>query len=189
MQSTASRPYVRSFGFTLIELIITLSIALILISLGIPSFRMLTVKNLQVSELNNMVHHFHLARSLSISKQAYHILCPSNDGERCSDTIDWSRGYILFEDANRNKSRDQNEPVQAAYQLMNDRNINIESTDGRRYVVYQGDGRPTGTNLTLTFCDPDNRIPPKAVIVNNQGRIRVSKTRWDGTPLNCNEEI
>jgi type IV fimbrial biogenesis protein FimT len=172
-----------------LELIITLTIALILVSMAVPAFRTLTAKNLQASELNNMVHHFHLARSLSVSRETHHVLCPSSDGERCSDTIDWSRGYILYEDANRNRYRDENEQLQAVHHPMHDGNIDIASTGGRRYVVYQGDGRPTGTNLTLTFCDSDSLIPPKAVIVNNIGRVMVSRTHWDGTPLNCSGKI
>jgi type IV fimbrial biogenesis protein FimT len=171
------------------ELIITLAIALILFSMVIPSYRTLTVRNLQASELHSMVHHFHLARSLSISKETHHVLCPSNGGERCTNTTNWSHGYILYEDANQNRSRDQNEPLQAAHQPMHDRRIEIESTEHRRYVVYRGDGRPSGHDLTLTICDTDNRIPPKAVIVNNLGRLRVSETRWDGTPLSCRGEI
>jgi type IV fimbrial biogenesis protein FimT len=189
MRSTAVQPYLRAFGFTLLELIITLSIALILFGMVIPSFRTLMVKNLQAGEVNNLVHHFHLARSLSITNETHYVLCPSHDGEHCDNTVDWSHGYILYEDSNRNRSRDQPELLQAAHQPTHDRNIDIESTDGRRYVVYHGDGRPSGHNLTLTFCDPDNRIPPKAVIVSNLGRIRVSETRWDGTPLTCSGEI
>ncbi|MEW8026433.1 MAG: GspH/FimT family pseudopilin [Candidatus Thiodiazotropha sp.] len=189
MQSTVTRAYVRGFGFTLIELITTLAILLILLSMVMPSFRTLMVRNLQASEINSIVHHFNLARSLSISMQTHHILCPSSDGESCTNAADWSHGYILYEDSNRNRSRDQNELQQGVHRPMHGMSIEIDSSRHRRYVVYRGDGRPSGYNLTLTFCDPDDRIPPKAVIVNNLGRVRVSEFRPDGSQLSCSGEI
>ncbi|MES9975730.1 MAG: GspH/FimT family pseudopilin [Candidatus Thiodiazotropha sp.] len=189
MPHTVTHSYVRGFGFTLIELIITLGIALILLITVIPSFRTLTVKNLQASEINSFVHHCHLARSLSISRETHHILCPSSNGESCTNVADWSDGYILYEDLNRNRSRDQNELLQGVHQPIQGMSIGIDSSRHRRYVVYRGDGRPSGYNLTLTFCDPDNLIPPKAVIVSNLGRVRVSKTRSDGSQLSCSGEI
>ncbi|MES9972319.1 MAG: GspH/FimT family pseudopilin [Candidatus Thiodiazotropha sp.] len=184
MQTLAQSRY-REFGFTLFELIVTLSILLIILGMGIPGFRALTAKNLQASEINTFVHHFQLARSLSITKQTHHVLCPSRDGVSCSNDGEWGQGYILYEDSNPNRSRDQNEQLHGVHRPNQEMGIEIESSQHRRFVVYGGDGRPSGYNLTLTFCDPASLIPPKAVILNNVGRVRVSETRWDGSPLSC----
>jgi type IV fimbrial biogenesis protein FimT len=189
MQSNATHAYVRSFGFTLIDLIITLAIALILFSMVIPSFSSLTMKNLQTSEINRIVRHLHLARSLAISKETHHILCPSRDGENCAHFTDWNHGHILFEDSNENGSRDHNELLESAYKPLQDAGIDITTTREDRYVIYHGDGHPSGYNLTLTFCDTENRVPPKAVIVSNLGRVTISETHWDGRPLSCSGEI
>ncbi len=180
-----AKPYSVAPGFTLTELLITLSIATILIGVGIPSYRALVARNLQASEINSYVHLFHLARSLSITRETHHILCPSSDGESCSQSTDWSRGLILYEDTNRNETRDQNEQLQGVHRPMHESDIEIQSSQGRRLVIYHGDGHSSGYNLTLTFCDPDARIPPRAVVVNNMGRVRVSETRWNGDPLSC----
>jgi type IV fimbrial biogenesis protein FimT len=189
MQSTLTRTQARGLGFTLIELIITLAIALILFSIVIPAFRSLTVKNLQTSEINIIVRHFHLARSLAITRETHHIVCPSRDGENCAHPTDWNHGHILFEDSNKNGSRDHNEPLEVVYKPLQGAGIGIETTKDDRYVVYHGDGYPSSYNLILKFCDTENRIPPKAVIVSNLGRVRVSETHWDGRPVICNEEI
>ncbi|MCU7890556.1 MAG: GspH/FimT family pseudopilin [Candidatus Thiodiazotropha sp. (ex Ustalcina ferruginea)] len=185
MQTLVTRFLSKETGLTLIELVITVTILLTLISLGVPSFRNMTIKNQQRSEINSFVHHFHLARSLAITKETHHILCPSVDGETCLGTTDWSQGFILFEDRNRNKTKNQDERLQGSHHPGERVAINIHSSSGRKRVVYQGDGRPSGYNLTLTFCDPDNLVPPKAVIVNNEGRVRVSEVRPSGSPLSC----
>jgi type IV fimbrial biogenesis protein FimT len=189
MKISTHQDSLRGLGFSLIELIVALAVLMLLISIGVPSFRTFSVKNLQASEVNSVVHHFHLARSLSVAKETHHILCPSSDGKQCTNAPDWSHGYIVYEDSNHNRLKDQNELLHAVHQPMSDIKINIHSSElrsNRHYVVYQGDGRPMGYNLTLTFCDPDNRIHPKAVILNNMGRVRVSDTRSDGTALRCN---
>ncbi|MCU7931721.1 MAG: GspH/FimT family pseudopilin [Candidatus Thiodiazotropha sp. (ex Codakia rugifera)] len=186
MQTPATPFPPKETGLTLIELVITVTILLTLISFGVPSFRNMIIKNQQRSEINSFVQHFHLARSQAITKETHHILCPSVDGETCLATTDWKRGFILFEDRNRNKIKDRDELLQGSHHPGEWVGINIHSSSGRNRVVYQGDGRPSGYNLTLTFCDPDNLIPPKAVIVNNVGRVRVSEVGPSDSPLSCN---
>jgi type IV fimbrial biogenesis protein FimT len=183
MQLSAER-YLREPGFSLTELLITLCIAAILVSVAVPSFRVLAARNLQASEINSFVHLFRLARSLSISKETRHILCPSSDGESCSPSTDWSHGLILYEDSNSNEIRDPGELLQGAHRPMLETDIEIQSVR-RRQVIYHGDGLPSGYTITLTFCDPDELVPPRAVIVNNMGRVMVSDTRWNGAPLSC----
>ncbi|MES9945609.1 MAG: GspH/FimT family pseudopilin [Candidatus Thiodiazotropha sp.] len=189
MQSIPAQSHCRSFGFTLLELIVTMSIVVILLGMGIPAFRALTAKNLQSSEINSFVHHFYLARSLSITNQTHHVLCPSSDGVSCTNSGEWGQGYILYEDSNPNRIRDQNEQLQAVHRPNQEMAIDIASSQYRRFVVYGGDGRPSGYNLTLTFCDPSSQIPPKAVILSNLGRVRVSETSWDGSALSCGGDI
>jgi type IV fimbrial biogenesis protein FimT len=187
MQLSVNHAHRAGRGFTLIELIVTLAIAAILATMVIPSFNTLSVKNLQADEVNTMIHHFYLARSLSTANETRYALCPSSDGERCTNTADWSQGYILFEDSAtpHNGLRDPNEQLQAAHQPTQDARIDIDTSEHRNRVVYQADGHPVGYDLTMTFCDPDERIPPKAVILSNLGRVRVSETNPDGTPLSC----
>ncbi|MES9991000.1 MAG: GspH/FimT family pseudopilin [Candidatus Thiodiazotropha sp.] len=189
MQPTENSLHANKRGFTLLELLITLLISAILISITIPSYRTLMARNLQASEINSFVHHFRLARSLSISKASHHVLCPSSNGENCSPSTDWSHGFILYEDSNQNRVRDPNEVMHGVHQTEHEQNIDIHASQGRNLVVYQDDGRPSGYTTTLTFCDPDSQIPPKAVIVNNVGRVRISDSRWNGNPLICGGDI
>jgi type IV fimbrial biogenesis protein FimT len=185
MQLSVNHAHGAGRGFTLIELIVTLAIAAILVTMVIPSFTTLSVKNQQADEVNTLVHHFYLARSLSTANETRYALCPSSDGERCTNSTDWSHGYILFEDTNSDGTRDTSEPLQAAHQPTQDTRLDIGSGEHRNRVVYQADGHPIGYDLTMTFCDPDEQIPPKAVILSNLGRVRVSETNPDGTPLSC----
>jgi len=79
----------RSKGFTILELLITLTIASILAAVGLPSF-LTTIENNQLaSQSNAFVGSVAMARSESI-KQGATITLISNSG-----TNDWSTGWCV----------------------------------------------------------------------------------------------
>lgn len=173
-------------GFTLINLMLTLAIAGIAMTIGVPALNNLAARGQQTAEINSLVRHLHLTRSHAIKTGVNHVLCPSADGLACLGASQWDRGYILFQDKNKDGVRDPGEELLQAYRSTSEISIGMNSTSGRTQVTYRQDGFSVGSNLTLTFCDPERGIPPKAVILSNTGRTRVSKTRWDGSPLTCN---
>jgi len=172
-------------GLTLIELLITLALASIILIVGIPSFQRFSAGNIQSAEINNLVRHINLARSEAVKSGHNHVLCPSRDLATCLDDTGWDRGFILFRDRNKNDIREEDEPLLRASRPTTEVDIVMQSTQGRKQIVFRPDGRSAGSNLTLTFCGPKWEIPPKAVILRNSGHARVSKTRWDGSPLDC----
>jgi type IV fimbrial biogenesis protein FimT len=176
----------RNRGLTLIELIIILTVLALLITLGAPSLRNMYLRNEQTVAVNSFLNHFFLARSLAIQRQKHEIICPSEDGLICLENGIWSRGLIIFEDSGRNGVLDPADPIHSHYLLPESSQLEVYSSQHRTRVIYHEDGRPSGYNLTLTFCDPEERIKPKALIVNNVGRIRISDTGPDNLPLNCN---
>lgn len=174
-----------SSGFSLIELISVLAIGLLLLSVGMPNLRQFSAGNLQQSEINTLVTHFHLARSEAIKQATRIVLCPSDDSEICDGSFNWSRGFIIFADTNANRRRDREEPLIRIYQNDFESQVSINSTYSRRRLTYQPDGSSPGSNVTITFCNPDDIIAPKAIIISNSGRPRISERRPDGSPLSC----
>ncbi len=174
-------------GLTLLNLLMSLAVIAIALTLGVPSFNAISARSQQTVEINRFVSHLQLARSYAVKTGHDHVLCPSRDSSTCLEKTDWKQGYILFEDSDENGLRSPAEPLVQASRPSGKIGIEIQSTSGRKHVVYRADGRSDGSNLTLTFCDPENDIPPRAVILSNTGRSRISKTRWDGTPLTCGQ--
>lgn len=172
-------------GFTLVELLITLAVGIIVIGIGVPSFLSLAASNHQSSEINTFVRHLALARSYAVKTGRDHVLCPSSDLLSCLDATRWDEGFILFEDTNENGIKESDEALVYTSQPSGKFGIDMQSTKGRKKIIYRADGRSAGSNLTLTFCDPEGDVTPKAVILSNTGRARISKTRWDGSALRC----
>lgn len=174
-------------GLTLIELLITLTLASIILIVGIPAFQRFAAGNVQSAEINNLVRHINLARSEAVKSGRNHVICPSLDLGSCLDSAHWELGFIIFQDRNENGIREEDEPLLRANRPTTEVDIVMESTRRRKQIVFRPDGRSSGSNLTITFCDPENALPPRAVIVSNAGRARVAKTHWDGSPLDCGD--
>ena len=171
-------------GFTLVELVGTLAVSGVLIGTAVPGFQTLNAKSRMTAEVNGLVSHLYLTRSEALKRAAPAVLCPSADGSNCLDQPEWHRGYILFSDTNNNGKHDAAEPLLKVYQGENTR-ITATSSIYRKRVTYRWDGMSGGSNATITFCDKTRATPPKAVIVSNTGRPRVSDTQPDGSPLTC----
>ncbi len=184
MKSHVNGLVLRCGGFTLLELLITLAIGGIILSLGIPAMGALTGNNARSSSINTMISHIQLARSEAITRARRTILCPSRDGEHCDDSTIWDRGYILVEDSNDNKTADRGDRLIRLYQHLDER-ITIRSTVNRKRILFNSLGMSPGYNLTLSFCDQQQAVEPKAVIVSNTGRPRLSQTQSDGLPIDC----
>lgn len=90
----------KHIGFTLVELMITLFIVSVLLTVGIPSMKTLMKGNQLVAASNELVSAFHLARSEAIKLNARVSICESSDGANCSATGSWDNGWIVFVDSN-----------------------------------------------------------------------------------------
>lgn len=171
-------------GFTAIEAIITTSIVCILLAFGIPSFKTITQNNRMAAARNSITTHLNLARSEAVKRNIGVILCPSQNGQGCGNSTIWSEGFILFADKNSSRQFEPGEQILRYIDKTYD-SIRISTTTGRRKVVYNPLGFASGYNLTITFCDTNNQTDPKAVIVSNSGRTRLSSTKPDGSQLDC----
>jgi len=95
-------------GFTLIELMVTISVLAILVSVGIPSMQSFVMNNRRAAAVNAFVTDVQLARSTAASGGANTVLCHSSNGTACSGetNANWAEGWLLFEDIDKNETLD-----------------------------------------------------------------------------------
>jgi type IV fimbrial biogenesis protein FimT len=181
MATTRHAPYPQG-GLTLVELMVTLSVALI-VSFGtleyLPRF---VQEGRMVSEVNQFVAALQLARSEAVKRGRRVVLCPSRDRVNCGNSQDWPLGWMLF--ASDDRERDPNEPVLQAASLMGT-GIDMNSGNYRKRIVYQPDGSSGGSNSSFTFCERRQRARPRVICLSGSGRPRLSLTRCDKTPIQC----
>lgn len=163
-------PAANQLGVTLIELIFTLAIVAVLASLSAPALGNLIQRGHSRSAHDMLVGSLNLARMSSVSTHRETIVCPSSDHASCADGIWWQRGWIVFEDANQNNRRDEDEPLLQVVDAQP--GIAIATSSGRKFVRYRPDGSASGTDLTYTICDRRGASEATAVVVSNPGRVR-----------------
>jgi type IV fimbrial biogenesis protein FimT len=170
-------------GFTVLELLVTLSIAAILLGLAVPAFRGLWLDSRQSVAVNAFFHSIFLARSSALTYKRTVSICRSTDGETCrNDTANWQHGWMVFvnEDRDEPPMRDRNERVLAFQHPLPGGTI----TSNRRGYSFKPYNRSV-VNGTVVFCDHRGSAHARAIIINIAGRPRVAKRDSDRRPLRC----
>jgi len=173
-----------SKGFTLIELLITIAIMIILTSTATSGFSSLYTSSAITTSINTFVAHLQLARSESIKRGVRVVICPSRNKTSCTGGVRWDTGFILYTDTNRNRMLDSDEVLLRTSQATH-HSIQIRSTPGRTKLTFQPTGLSPGSNATIRFCPPHGMGQPKALIISNSGRPRVSSHMTNGSPYQC----
>lgn len=162
-------------GYSLFELMMTLALAALVLTLGLPSFGKLVADQRLRAETDALFHAFHVARKSSIARRRVVSICPSNDGASCDPGLDWSRGWIMFVNTDRDSPPrlDAGERVLARHRV--DARVQIHA-NRRGFTLRHVHLR--ATNGTLVVCDRAGRGETRALVVSYTGRPRV--TRQDG---------
>ena len=86
--------YKRSDAFSLIELLITLTLITLLVSIALPSFAGLVERNRITSLRDQLQAQIQHARASSVLHNRDVEVCGSSDGQHCDDR--WRQGWILY---------------------------------------------------------------------------------------------
>src|ERR1700674_3308449 len=98
---TAAAPRCRrDAGFTLIEILITITIVAILLAIAAPSFRYVTTANRASSEINGLLGDMQLARAEAIREGQTVTICATVDQATCvgPGVVLWRTGWLVFSD-------------------------------------------------------------------------------------------
>ena len=86
-------------GFTLVELLMTLVVAGILVTLAVPAFTDTIRNNRLTSRTNELITAFNVARSEAIKRASNVTVCVSSDQATCT-AGNWQDGWIVRNDSN-----------------------------------------------------------------------------------------
>jgi type IV fimbrial biogenesis protein FimT len=175
----------KSFGFTLIELMVVLAIVAILTTLAAPSFKSLIQSNTISSAVNTFLGDMRFARSESIRRGGGVVMCRSDAPEAASPTCGtgsgsssegWASGWVVYMDQNSNGSIDSGEVLRVQSSLPTVGSIS--SNPVKNKYQFTGTGRLTGllSVPTLTFGDPAKFDvgARRKVCINISGRARIA---------------
>lgn len=158
-------------GFTLIEMMVTLTLLAILIALVTPSFRGLLADNRATAQANALVGSLMLARSEAIKRNAPVVLCRSNDGASCAGS-EWEDGWLIWADTDGDGSLDADETLQVQQPLQG--RFDLSATGAA--ITYRPDGSIAGAADAFELVPAGgDTAHGRCVEIEVTGRPRVTK--------------
>ncbi len=174
-----------STGFTLVELMITLVIVAILLSLAAPGFKSLLERNRLQTAAHGFFTDLVLARSEAIKRNQAVVLCKSNTGVNCTvDTaVQWEQGWLVFADTDNDGAVDPNEIITVKNALHVGDTLRTDTAgDFKNQVTYGTDGSASGSEV-FVLCNEDADLGnAREIDIAATGRPRLQLTSADCTP-------
>jgi type IV fimbrial biogenesis protein FimT len=183
-------------GFTLIELIVTLSIAAALFAFAVPNLRN-TLRNGELaSTANDMIHSLQLARTEAVKRQRPVVFCASTNPLAAAPAcaIGAQVGWIVFEDdaGTQQWAAASDPPIIERHDLIStDITIKGDGTGMQSYTALgfasPGNGGTFVPSRNIVLCDSrgnlrnGNNSTARAVLISATGRGRVSALYVDVT--------
>lgn len=155
-------------GFTLVELLTVLTILALLLTVGMPAFSGVLDRQRVAGALHLLSADMAMARATAVMRREVIVLCPREAAGGCSESRDWSGGWMVFRDPDGNRAPDAPDHVLRLTDPPGGDALSLAAT--RTLLRYQPDGRSANSNLTVHVCT-GARYGGK-VVVNNLGRVR-----------------
>jgi type IV fimbrial biogenesis protein FimT len=153
-------------GFTLFELIFTLALLVITLSLGVPAFSH-WIQRSHITDLQQtLFHSIHYTRTQATQLKSFVTLCPGINS--CDEN--WGSDLQIFTDTNGNGQKDSSETTLKQINLGSlGRHLDWRSFRRQPYLQFNAQGITTALNGTFHFC-------PEAPLQNHQFTIVISRT-------------
>jgi len=162
----------RSNGFTLLELMVSVSILMVLLTLGIPSLNHFTTTMKVDREITTLHRMIMQTKNIAVNSNTNITLCPLNSSNTC--TSDWHMAITMFSDHNKNKKYEPNlnetiiqfkEAIVATDKLQYGKN--------RTALVFGPSGHLViwGGNATFKYCPLGHEDKNRGLVVSRAGRV------------------
>jgi len=141
---------------TLIELMVTLAVAIILVTVGMPLFSGMAANNRSTAEANTFLAAFKLARSEAVKRSAQVSICAVADPKvttvTCSNnSSDWTNGLMVFTDTGTAGTVDGTDVRVRVFAIPT---TGSTSTASGSYVRYEPQGEADLLSLTANLACP-----------------------------------
>ncbi|MBI5041481.1 MAG: GspH/FimT family pseudopilin [Gammaproteobacteria bacterium] len=165
----------RHTGFTLIELIVTMAVAAILITLAVPNFRDFLLNNRLTGTANEFIAAANLARSEAIKRGRNATLCVSNNSmdanPTCTGGTNWGLGWLAWVEADGSGALNGDGRLRVGDTLAN---TGVTFTGGVSSFQYDSRGAVDNTD-TLNVCDERTGETGRQITMTATGRVEIDR--------------
>jgi len=153
----------RSFGFTLIELIVTIALIAVIAGFAVPSFSTMVANSRLASTSNDLVGLFNYARSEAVKTGRRVNITPTSGS-------DWSNGISVWIDQNADGSMQNTEELRRNSAAPGAVSITVSES-----FFFTGGGlirNASGSAVTVRVCDDRSGEQGRSINISLGGRIR-----------------
>jgi len=170
----------KNSGMTLIEVMVTLAIVAILVTVAAPSFLSTIQKNKKSTLRDELISALQLTRSTATISRIPITICGGNSSStQCSgSSSDWGEGWIIFTDNDDDGVIDSSEKI---ISIKNDIPSALSFETTTSHITYSSQGIADGYKATFELCDNSSSNDGRVfgVYVSNFGYIREASSTDD----------
>ena len=161
----------KQLGVSLVELLVSLALAAILVSITVPSMKLFISKTRINTTTDEVYGSLMLARSEAIKRQRTVTLCSTLDNTTCDESnAGWHHGWLIFTDESEDgllNGRDQ------LIHRVSDVSHLIAITWNRGFNIRFNSRGQTSQAGTFRVCDRnDDELDAKTIVISMTGRLR-----------------
>ncbi len=185
----------RQPGFTLVEMLVTVTIVAILLVVGLPSYRYINNSNRLAAEMNSLVGDLMYAREEAIKEGQPVAVCVSSNGLTCSGATAWQNGWIVFPDPNGQGANDVPASILHVQQTFTSTDTLTSPSNPVSAIIFnregfaQGDGgvafaatqydlQDSTKNTAWTRC---MQISAQGLVLTESAKAPITTGAWVGT--------
>lgn len=168
-------------GFTLVELLVAITVLGVLLSLATPGFQSIMQDTRQVKSYNNLAGVLRFARSEAIKRSVAISVCPRATNSTCG--TDWSQGMIVFDDATANGLPGVMDGTDSVVRVSNHQTAGVTVAASaiirpittpvvQSNIRFTGRGQANWANGTWLLCDARGESSARALIMSGAGISR-----------------
>ncbi|MFK5893789.1 MAG: GspH/FimT family pseudopilin [Pseudomonadota bacterium] len=180
-------------GFTLIELMVTVAVLAILMTLAVPSFQAMVASNISATQANELVVALNKARIEAIKKHRSVVMCASENQIICNsgngaviaaDKNNWEKGWIIQLLSEENSSCTAATCTYIQQKISSAGSNTIKSINFINFatgrIVFDRMGNVSNPGGTFVVCDYRGATEARAVIVSITGYTKVNEIKTGG---------
>lgn len=171
--SKYQKPYHQTAqGFTLLELIITISIAFILIFVAVPNLIDFHRKQNADAVTAEIRRTLSVARQYAVNTQKIVTACGIVDTNTCAKND--INGLLIFIDENNNKTLDTNEYLLLNREIKHQGSLKLSASLGAKHIQFNGNGSSKQAG-SFIYCVPKKPTLARRIVFSMTGRSYIGK--------------
>lgn len=162
-------------GFTLVELLITMSVLAVVMATAVPNFTVAVDSVRQRTQLNQLIADLNFARSQAITSRRPVSICAGR--ETCNGSRSWNGQIMIFKDLNGNGALDAEDVLLRISTVDTSHEWKWRNFRQQRHMTFKPDGTTHSLNGTFILCR--QQIALKTIVINVAGRARLDTPTAD----------